>query len=137
MFFVDANIFLEVELNDEKSGECEKLLEKVCNNQINAATSDFVVYTCLIQLEKKSASIEKMRDFMMFMDNASLEIHSPTFQTLYNTFEIMKKQTLDFDDALVVAIMKSVGIKEIISFDKHFDKVKEIKRLEPNQVLTE
>lgn len=137
MFFIDANIFLEVELNDEKSKECENLLEKVCNNQIDAATSDFVVYTCLIQLEKKSASIEKMKDFMVFIDNASLEIHSPTFQTLYNAFEIMKKQTLDFDDALVVAIMKSVGIKEVVSFDRHFDKINEIKRLEPNQVLAE
>lgn len=134
MFFIDANIFLEVELADERSDECKELFSKIYKNQTKVMTSDFVVYTCLLQIENKS-SIDKMRNFIIFLDNMSgIEIHSPTYETIYIAFEIMKKYKLDFDDARVVAIMTALGIKELVSFDKHFDKVKEIKRLEPIQI---
>lgn len=127
--FIDANIFLEVELGDERSPECKELFMKIYKG-MKAITSDFVVYTCLLQLENKS-SVEKMQDFIVFLDNMEfIEIHSPTYRTIYNAFEIMKRG-LDFDDALVVSIMKSLGIEKLISFDGDFDKIKEIKRIEP------
>ena len=135
MLFIDANIFLEVELDDKRSEECRELLLEIYNKRIKSITSDFIVYTCLIQLENK-ASVAYMENFITFLDNMrNIEVHSPAYKTLYNAFETMKKYGLDFDDALVVSTMTSLGIKQLISFDKHFDKVKEIKRLEPVQFL--
>lgn len=132
LIFIDANIFLEVELGDERSAECKEFFLKI-HKGMRAITSDFVVYTCLLQLENKS-SLEKMQDFIIFLDNMeSIEIHSPTYQTIYNAFEIMKRG-LDFDDALVVSIMKSLGVEKLISFDGDFDKIKEIKRIEPEDI---
>jgi len=134
MFFIDANIFLEVMLSDKRNEECKELFARIHKNQIKAATSDFIVYTCLIQIENKS-SAEKMIDFVLFLDNMeSIEVCSPSYETLYSAFGIMKKYGLDFDDALVAAVMKSSGIKEIVSFDRHFDKVGDIKRIEPKDI---
>ena len=134
MFFIDANIFLEVMLSDKRNEECKELFARIHKNQIKAATSDFIVYTCLIQIENKSSEA-KMIDFVLFLDNMpGIEVCSPSYGTLYSAFGIMKKYGLDFDDALVVATMKSSGIKEIMSFDGHFDKINEIKRVEPKDI---
>jgi predicted nucleic acid-binding protein len=38
---------------------------------------------------------------------------------------------LDFEDALSVAHMESAGIDEIVSYDRGFDRVEGIKRIEP------
>ena len=43
----------------------------------------------------------------------------------------MSKHGLDFDDGLGVACMKKYGINELLSFDRDFDKVRDIKRIEP------
>lgn len=129
--FIDANIFLEVELGDKRSGECRNFFSRIHGSQLHAITSDFIVYTCLLQLEHNS-SVERMRDFMVFLDNMeSIEICSPDYRTVYNAFEVMKAYGVDFDDALVVSVMKSRGIAKLVSFDGDFDKVREIKRIEP------
>ena len=137
MIFLDANIFLEFELGDKYSQDCKTLLSKIHNNKIKAITSDFIVYTCLIQMENKLKSVEKMENFITFLENLiGLEIHSPTYKIIYNAFEIMKKYKLDFDDALVVSIMKSLGIKQLVSFDKDFDKANLIiRRIEPKEII--
>jgi predicted nucleic acid-binding protein len=41
---------------------------------------------------------------------------------------------LDFDDALQSYVAKKLGAK-IVSFDKHFDKVKGLSRSRPEQVV--
>ena len=47
----------------------------------------------------------------------------------------MKSYGLDFDDALALQIMKEKGIHNIISYDKDFDKIPNIKRIEPENLL--
>ena len=44
----------------------------------------------------------------------------------------MEKHGLDFDDAIAYSIMKKLGINKIVSYDKHFDSLKDIVRLEPS-----
>jgi predicted nucleic acid-binding protein len=43
----------------------------------------------------------------------------------------MKRFKLDFDDATAYAAMMSMGVTEIVSIDKHFDKIPNIRRIEP------
>ena len=136
MFFVDANIFLEIALGDERKEECKEILSKVEKNLLRVVTSDFILYACLLQIENRLKSVEKMQDFMIFLDNMEgMQISSPNNETIYDALKIMKIHSLDFDDSLVFAIMKSMGLKKLISFDHHFDRIKEIKRLDPSQFL--
>ena len=43
----------------------------------------------------------------------------------------MESSGLSFDDSTSVAAMKRLGIKEVVSFDHDFDKVRTITRIEP------
>lgn len=54
--------------------------------------------------------------------------------TILKSIDIMGKYNLDFDDALVVSSMIANKIKKLVSFDKHFDVVREIERIEPKDV---
>lgn len=135
MLFVDTNIFLEVEFRDAKWKECFDFLTKVAKGETNALTSDFVVYSSIIQIEVKTNSSTKIEGFIksLLMYNG-LEIFHPTGKELTDSSAFMKKYKLDFDDALVVVCMIANNIKTLVSFDSDFDKVKEIERIEPRDV---
>ncbi len=134
MYFVDANIFLEIELMDSGREECRRFFEKIEENKSTALTSDFILYSILIELIKKS-TIKRARDFVLFLDTVkNIAIYHPASKTLFTALNRMERYNLDFDDALVVACMLENKIKRLVSFDKHFDKVKEIERLEPEDI---
>jgi predicted nucleic acid-binding protein len=61
-------------------------------------------------------------------------ILNPDLMTILKSIDIMGKYNLDFDDALVVSSMIANKIKKLVSFDKHFDVVREIERIEPKDV---
>jgi len=130
--FIDANIFLEVILKDEKNESCKNYLNKIKNNEVMAITSDFIIYTCLLQIERNIKDNEKLKKFILGINSLNgLEIIRPYLTDIHNAIEIANKESLDFDDSLVVSCMKSANINKLVSFDKHFDKVKTINRIEP------
>lgn len=130
--FVDANIFLEVILKDEKNEACKSFLNEVISGQIKAVTSDFLIYASLLQIQYKSKNSELMKEFLVFIDNLNfLEIIRPSLVTMDNAVSLSKQHNLDFDDALIVACMRSKNINVLVSLDKHFDKVEGMVRVEP------
>jgi predicted nucleic acid-binding protein len=137
-YFIDANIFLEVELQDKRKDECERLLERVAEGLEEGVISDFIMYSILLQLSSRS-TLSKAKDFLSFLEGANIEIIVPDMQTLHNALKIMKSYNLDFDDALVVSIMASNKINRLVSFDKDFDRVKDealVNRIEPKDVVS-
>ena len=128
--FIDANIFLEIFLKDNKSEECKKFLKSLQEQNITAVTSDFIIYSCIINVQNNLKNIESVKNGIVFFTNLNkLIVLRPSFDDLYEAVEIMKNSKLDFDDSLVVACMKNYEIKEIASFDRHFDKAKGIERI--------
>ncbi|MBS3074814.1 type II toxin-antitoxin system VapC family toxin [Candidatus Pacearchaeota archaeon] len=136
MFFIDANIFLEIQLADKKKEECKNFLRKVNGGEFSAITSNFIVYSSLLQIYNKFNSVERMKKFILSLSGIeNLEIFAPNIEIILKTLDKMKEYNLDFDDALVVASMFANKIKKLVSFDKHFDKIKEIERIEPKDAL--
>ncbi|MBI4918317.1 type II toxin-antitoxin system VapC family toxin [archaeon] len=132
LVFIDANIFLEIALRNEKSELCKQYIRKFLSGEVKAFTSDFIIYACLLSIQNKAKNSELMKDFLTFIDNlVGLEIHRPSPFTVANSVELMSKTKLDFDDSLVVACMDDLKIKKLVSLDKHFDKIEGIKRIEP------
>ena len=129
--FVDANIFLEIALKNEKSEACKKFLHKILSGEIDACTSDFIVYSCLLQIHYKSKDMKQMENFLLFLSTLNLEIIRPSYRDLSRALEYMKKFSLDLDDALVVACITSHGIKILVSLDTDFDKVSIVQRRVP------
>ncbi len=84
----------------------------------------------------KDYSPSKINNFLVEATNAVFTfknfkmIKTPLLQKdLLNTLEIMHKRKLRPRDALIATIMKKEGIRDIASFDSHFDNIPNINRL--------
>jgi predicted nucleic acid-binding protein len=78
----------------------------------------------------------KMNKFLIKATNKVFDFHNFKIlktallqEDLLDTLEIMYKRKLRPRDALIVTIMKKEGIRNIASFDLHFDNIPTIKRL--------
>lgn len=129
--FIDANIFLEIFLKDSKSEECKVFLNSLKEKNMQAITTDFIMYSCILQVQNKLKDSNFIRNAVIFFNSYSnLKVIMPSIDDIFAAIETIEEEELDFDDSLVVACMRSYGITELASRDKHFDKVKGIKRIE-------
>jgi predicted nucleic acid-binding protein len=126
--FIDANIFLEILLNDNHAESCTTFLRKIRAKELTAVTSDFLISTCLLQImfKKKKYDALLKKAILFFNSYEPLYIFRPSMEDSYNASQIMKEEKLDYDDSLVLASMRKLGIKKLATLDKHFKKIKEI-----------
>ena len=130
--FIDANIFLEIFLDDSKAEDCKEILRSMRETKKQAVTTDFIIYSCILVLYSNLKETKFIRNAIIFFNfYNNLRILRPSFDDMYDAAEVVEKNRLDFDDSLVVSCMQNNGIKKIVSLDKHFDKVKVIERIKP------
>ena len=130
VIFIDANIFLEILLDDQKAQQCVDFLQLLGDEGSTMITTDFVVYACFIQVERNIKGSKPIMDAILFFDSfINLKILRPVVDDLNLAAEMMDTYKLDFDDGLVIACMKNNDVKKLVSLDKHFDKVKGIQRI--------
>ena len=128
--FVDSNVFLALFLDEGNANDCEEFLISLSERNKIPVTTDFVMYSCFVIVERNLKNIESLKKaFMFFANYQNLRIIRLAFEDVSSAIEIMENNKLDFDDSLVVACMKNYGIRELASFDRHFDKVKGIERV--------
>ena len=136
MYFIDTNIFLEIELKQNKSEQCKEFLKRVLNGEIQAFTSDFNLDSVAVIMGAKKCRAKSIFKFLLdIMAFEGLTIYSLNMVDRIVATKYMQKHGLTFDDAVTYFVAKSLGIKELISFDPHFDGLPEIKRLEPKDVI--
>lgn len=125
--FIDANIFLTVFLDDEKAEECGAFLSSLQRQGTKAVTTDFILYSCIIAVQRNLKDTKFVKDVIVFFNSiTNLAILRPSMKDFYGAVEVMGESRLDFDDALVVACIRNYGIPELVSLDKDFDRVKDI-----------
>lgn len=54
---------------------------------------------------------------------------------ILDAYELRKRTGLNFDDGLVLSSMKSLRIKQLVTFDQHFSNLEEIGVLTPDQAI--
>ena len=72
-----------------------------------------------------------MKNFLIFISSIRVSILRPSLKEIYSATSFMEKYKLDFDDALIISCMAENNIKDLASYDKHFDRVKEINVIKP------
>jgi predicted nucleic acid-binding protein len=136
LYFIDTNIFLELELKQKRSEECKEFLRRVLKGEIEAFTSDFNLDSVAIVMDAKGCEPRFVSDFLLkIMTFEGLTIYSLNMVDRIVAAKYMQKHKLTFDDAVTYFIAKSLEIKELVSFDDDFDGLPEIKRLEPINIL--
>lgn len=132
MFLIDANIFLEVELAQEKKEACKRLLRKVREGREEAITTDFIIDSIIVIMENYGKSWSEIRKFLTsLLGYEGLRIYILSIYDRIAATEHMKIHKLDFDDATTHQAMQTSKITEIASYDEHFDKILGIKRIAP------
>lgn len=132
-FFVDTNIFIRFLQADHKiqSPKCKRLFEKAVENKVKLITNSMViaeivwVLNSFFELSKQDI-IKKIKTLLLFNG-----VEIPEKNLLVSTLNLFEKYNLDFIDAYCLCWIKQNKINSIYSFDRDFDKLEGIKRIEP------
>jgi predicted nucleic acid-binding protein len=131
--FMDSNILLRHLLADhpEQSPRASEYLGRVERGEIQVHTSDTVVFEVVFTLEwlyrqSKRAIGEALLPLLEMPG-----INLPGKRRYRRAFDLYIERNLPFADAYHVAGMESLGIDQVLSFDRHFDRVPGITRIEP------
>jgi uncharacterized protein len=131
--FVDTNVFLRhlvVDLPDQSPYATELLLA-IEQGEEQVLTSQVVVLEVVFTLQKfYRLSLAEIRDqFLPIIMLPGIRLSQKDF--LEPAFDLAIAKNIDFQDAFNVIIMNSLDASEIYSWDRHFDRVEGITRIEP------
>jgi uncharacterized protein len=131
--FVDANIFLRYLVKDDpvQFPRCRALFKKAQNGELLLVTSTLVIaeliwtLTSFFQTPKEQV-IEKISIII-----GSAAVHIPDKDLIAEALVLYGRKNIDYVDAYNAVQMNDLRLKDIYSYDKDFDRVEGIQRLEP------
>jgi len=130
--FLDANVFIHAYTNgaSPKQMKCAALMERILSGEQRASTSSLVINESLFFFLGIGQIEIAERMHRNLLANPHLEILPVDKKVVEASFQYIK-DGLQVTDAFHVATMRLNGISTICSYDKGFDKAKEISRQEP------
>ena len=134
-FVIDANIFLELLLEQERANECGALLNLLEEGKIHGAVTAFSLYGTEIILESRNSRHKIIRFLDLCAQSEAIEILYTNPNEEQEIFRIAEKIGLDIDDAHQYWAAKKLNAR-FVSFDKDFDQT-DLKRYEPDEILKE
>lgn len=130
---IDANIILRFLLDDhpEHSPRSRELMRRIRDGEEMVILPEVVVSDIVWTLRSfYHWPAERIRAFVR--DLLTLQgVCGVRRQVLLNALDIFAELNVDFSDALIAAEMLQAGQKEIYSYDRDFDRIPGLQRLEP------
>jgi len=134
MYLVDTNIFLEVMLARQRKNECKAFLKALKEGSKNAFVTDFSIYSIMIIM----ANLSKIGELKILLSSLSaykgITIYRSRITDMIKAVEMGMERGLDIDDSIQYSSALSLGVKAIVSFDKHFDGL-DVPRAEPHMLV--
>mgnify|MGYP001587983227 CR=1 FL=1 len=131
--FLDTNIFLRHLTGEppDQAGGATALFEKIERGEITVTTSLIVIFEATFTLERfYKQKKENIRGMLLpLLELPSVRIKGK--RQLQKVFALYVDHNISFADAYHAIFMQQNKLKEIISFDKDFDKIFGITRQEP------
>ena len=137
MRFIDASTFIYAFLKPkrpipskiiEMKKHAQDILERV-NEGENVITSVVHVSEVANILEARVQLSECRRIISDIADKRSIEVVDVNKKLYATSIQTAEMRDISINDALAFVIMQERSIKEIYSFDKHFDNIPEITRV--------
>lgn len=132
MRFIDSNVFIYHLADDPEYGErASEILQKVESGSESAVTSTLVIAQVCSYLRWKKYQRVIPGFIAMLRSMPTLSKIETTFQDIIYATKLTRKaggSLKKWDDLVIVAQMKRLGINEIYSNDKDFDELG-VKRL--------
>ena len=123
---IDTNIILRYLLGEKESTKIEKIL----NGKDHLVVPDIVVAEVVWTLQRyyKWEKTKIVELFISIFSNANIEFNQTQ---IFSTFETYLKFNVKYADAYIYQQMNQKKLKYIYSYDREFDRLKEIQRIEP------
>ena len=131
--YVDANVIVRLITGDppEMADSAARLFQSVDQGALELVLDEVVLAETVWVLSSfygfSADEIAPILGTLLANDG----IVSNEKMELLQALALYEKKNIDFVDALVAVRMLKHGIPEIYSFDKHFDRLKSIQRLQP------
>ena len=131
-YYVDTNVFIyAANPLDPRYDSCNKILTNIAGAKIEAVTS-VETFQEIIHYSKRNKTLPKGLALCHELTTTSLNIVSWESKLLPTYLQIVEKYpSLESRDSLHLATSLENGLTTIISADAGFDKIKEIKRMDP------
>ncbi len=131
--FIDSNVFVYVLSADPRfSKRALKILEDAERSVYEAYTSTLVVSQVLAHLERRGRG-NAIEVFLSYLEDAPIEVIGTVFEDYTRAKQLAHEYRLSFhrmwDDLVIKAQMERLGIREIYSNDRDFDRIPYTHRL--------
>lgn len=131
--FVDTNVFLRFLTADEpkKFQACKKLFTQAVEGGISLITPKMVIAELIWTLLSyyKVSKTEVVEKIIAILNTPNLYI--PNKDLISETFLVFERKDVDYIDAYNAVFMRYQKVEEIYSYDRDFDVIEGIKRIEP------
>ena len=136
--FIDTNVFIRFLVNDNKkmSQEAMKLFERIEGGKIKAET-DLIVITEIVWVLSSFYKIKRQDIFeyiSLLLQIKNLIIKNE--EIIFEALDLYRNKSIDFIDAFCASFAMRRKIKLLCSYDKDFDKIDGIKRVEPKELVS-
>ena len=133
MRFIDTNIFIRFLTDDvpEKADACEEIFKQAVEKKETLFTTDLVIAEIVWVLESfYDLSKEDVQDKVEKILNTP-NLICPNKGLILSALNLSSEKNIDYADAYNALILKEKGIKELYSYDKDYDRIDRLDRLEP------
>ena len=133
MKFIDTNIFIRFLVNDipQKADACEKIFKSAVAKKETLFTTEMVIAEIIWVLESYyELSPQEVQEKVEKILNTP-NLICPHKDLILNALIIYGEKNIDYIDAYNALILKDKGIKELYSYDRHYDRMDWLTRLEP------
>jgi len=137
MRFVDSNIFLHAFLTPRRKltkeeqrvkDEAKAIVERIEGGEEVAMTTAHL--SEVVNIIETGLGLEKSLGFLAWViTKDNIQVYPVAIEQYEKAMPIAKDNGISANDALAYGIMKTHGLTEIYSFDRHFNQLRDIIRL--------
>ena len=132
--YIDSNVFFYAKILDRVFGRsCASLIRRMALKEVEASTSVLAVIEVANALRKYGLRSEVSSE-LRAISSLGIEVYPLEGADAQEAAEIYDEVQISPYDCLHAAVMRKYDLKEIVSADKDFDKIKWLVRLDPRSV---
>ena len=129
--YIDSNVFFYARILDTQYGEaCAKIIETIAKAELKAVASTLVVLEVANSL-KKYRLADAVKDEIDAICSLGMMLSAVDDIVIRWAGDIYQKVGISPYDCVHAATMRKLGVTEILSADKDFDKIPAIRRIDP------
>ena len=133
--YIDSNVFFYARIFDARYGEaCAGIIGDIAKAKLKAAASTLVILEVANALEKYGLR-NAVKDEIDAICSLGMVLSSVDDVIIRWAGDVYRKGGISPYDCVHVATMRKLGVTEILSADRDFDKISGIRRVDPKSYM--